>query len=270
MRSITKLLARLALVLVALAAFAAPALAAAPNNDTFASAKVVALDFSETLDTTQATTDSDDAQVNQTCGAPATDASVWYAIDGDGGGVKIDVGASTYSAGVIVATGTAGNLTTLTCGPSFAVFKTEAGTRYYVLAFDDQGDGSGNGGALDIQIQHAFVPDVDFSMNRYGTFDPRSGTATVSGSYTCSAGAEFDIFVDASQKVGRASVTGSGFFEGLCDDASHPWTAVVTPDNGKFAGGKLQTSAFGVAFTDDFGISYELTQTVKLRGAKRK
>ncbi|MBK9715128.1 MAG: hypothetical protein IPO81_28145 [Kouleothrix sp.] len=109
MRSITKLLARLALVLVALAAFAAPALAAAPNNDTFASAKVVALDFSETLDTTQATTDSDDAQVNQTCGAPATDASVWYAIDGDGGGVKIDVGASTYSAGVIVATGTAGN-----------------------------------------------------------------------------------------------------------------------------------------------------------------
>ncbi len=94
---------------------------------------------------------------------------------------------------MIVAVGTPGSLTTLTCAPLSVAFRAEAGARYYVLIFDDQGDGSGNGGTLDIQIQHAFVPDVDFSVNRYGTFDPRSGTATVSGSYTCSAGAEFDM-----------------------------------------------------------------------------
>lgn len=270
MRSITKLFARLGLVLLALAAFAAPALAAAPSNDTFASAKLVTLGFSETLDTTQATTDADDLQLNQDCGAPATDASVWYAIDGTGGGVKVDVSASSYSAGVLVATGTPGNLTTLVCGPLSTAFRAAVGTRYYVLAFDDQGDGSGNGGTLKIQFQQAFVPDVSFSVNQYGSFDSRSGAATVSGSYTCSAGADFSIFVDGKQKVGRGVVTGFGGFDGPCDGTTQAWSIVLAPDSGKFAGGQLQTIAFGVAFNGDFDISQELTQTVKLRAAKRK
>jgi hypothetical protein len=52
------------------------ALAAPPSNDTFASATLVDFGFSEVLDTTEATTDGDDAQLNASCGAPATDASV--------------------------------------------------------------------------------------------------------------------------------------------------------------------------------------------------
>src|SRR5262245_29080579 len=104
MRSITKLLARLALVLVALAAFAAPAFAAAPSNDTLANAKPVNLGFKETTDTTEATTDDDDKRLLKTCPAPAADASVWYTIVGDGTKVTVDVGDSDYSAGVIVAT----------------------------------------------------------------------------------------------------------------------------------------------------------------------
>ena len=77
-----RLLFALALLLVALVAFTATALAAAPSNDTFPNAKLVTLGFSETLDTTEATTDSDDAQLLETCPAPVTDASVWYAIGG--------------------------------------------------------------------------------------------------------------------------------------------------------------------------------------------
>ena len=270
MRSTTKLFARLALALIALAAFAAPALAAAPNNDTFANAKVVALGFGETLDTTQATTDGDDAQLNQDCGAPTTDASVWYAIDGNGGGVKVDVSASSYSAGVIVAAGTQGSLTMLACGPSSVAFKADTGTRYYVLAFDDQDDGGGNGGTLKIQFQQTLVPDVDFTVNRYGSFDSRTGAATLSGSYSCSAGASFVIFVDAVQKVGRGSVVGFEVFEGSCDGTLHPWSVVVAPDSGKFAGGQVKVNAYGIAFGDDLSSDQELAQTVKLRSAKRK
>ena len=52
------------------------------------------------LVTTGATTDADDAQLNTTCGAPATDASVWYSLQGSGKGVVADVSSSDYSAGV--------------------------------------------------------------------------------------------------------------------------------------------------------------------------
>jgi len=81
-------------------AFAAPALAAAPANDTLAGIETLSVPDSVTLDTTEATTDADDASMNPgECGAPATDASVWYELTGTGAWVAIDVSASTYSAG---------------------------------------------------------------------------------------------------------------------------------------------------------------------------
>ena len=50
-----------------------------PTNDTVAGATPIsALPFTATLDTTQATTDATDASLNANCGAPATEASVWY------------------------------------------------------------------------------------------------------------------------------------------------------------------------------------------------
>jgi hypothetical protein len=98
----------------------------------------VTLGFSETLDTTDATTDVDDKQLLDTCGAPATDASVWNAYDGDGTRVAVDVRNSNYPAGVIVATGTQGNLETVECAPGLVCFDAEVRTRYYVLVFDDQ------------------------------------------------------------------------------------------------------------------------------------
>jgi hypothetical protein len=268
MRSVTKLLARLTLVLVALGVFVAPALAAAPGNDAFANAKLVTIGFGETIDTNEATTDADDAQLLETCPAPATDASVWYAIDGDGSRVGVQVFDSSYSAGVIVATGAPGNLATVTCGPASVSFLAEAGTRYYVLAFDDQEDGGGNGGSLTIAFRPSTQPDLDFSVDGYGRFDPRSGSATITGNYTCTAGAGFSVFVEASQSRGRSSVTGSGEFQGACDGTTQRWAAVVAPESGRFRGGKLLATSFGVASSGDEGIGFEVEQTVKLRGGR--
>src|SRR5262245_31008634 len=71
--------------------------AAAPANDTFEGAVSAPLGFSQMLDTTEATTDEDDAQLNQ-CGGSATDASVWYAITlASEGYVVVDVSQSDYS-----------------------------------------------------------------------------------------------------------------------------------------------------------------------------
>ena len=96
----------------------APALAAAPANDTFGGATVAATGFSEVLNTLkEAATDADDAQLNTNCGAPATDASVWYAFAGNDAGLVIDVSSSHDSAGVAVGVGTQGNLQLVTCAP---------------------------------------------------------------------------------------------------------------------------------------------------------
>ena len=261
----------LAMVL-SLAGFS-PALAAPPSNDTFPSATAAAIGFSEQLDTSEATTDADDAQLNTNCGAPATDASVWYVLQGTDQGVIVDVSQSNYTAGVAVGVGTQGNLDLVTCGPGAVGFFAASGTTYYVLAFDDQFDGGGNGGLLNISFNEAPPPPTidEFTVNRFGTVNAKTGVARISGTYSCTNGDFIDIFVDARQNVGRFAIFGSGgFFDfGTCDGTSHNWSAEVFPQNGKFAGGKALTLNFATscgAFECAFGF---VEQTVQLRGGKK-
>jgi hypothetical protein len=110
-RLVNRYLCMLAGLVVAGLVVVAPAAAAPPANDTFAGAVTIStLPFSDTVDTTEATTDADDANANANCGAPATDASVWYAFTpASATGVSVDVSASDYNAGVIVVTGSPGS-----------------------------------------------------------------------------------------------------------------------------------------------------------------
>src|SRR6478735_5709181 len=104
---------------------AGAALAAAPGNDVSGGALAIgALPYSTTLDTTQATTDADDAELNPPeCGAPATDASVWFTFTAAADGfVVADVSGSDYSAGASAGEGTPGSLTWLGCGPGGTAF----------------------------------------------------------------------------------------------------------------------------------------------------
>lgn len=235
-------------VLVAVILAASPALAAPPSNDTFSGAKVITVPFSETLDTTEATTDSDDGEANADCGAPATEASVWYSLTASSdGAVLVDVSDSNYSAGVIVVTGSPGSFSLQTCGPGSVVFGTSAGTTYSILAFDDV-PGGGNGGQLAISVSEAPPPpQVSVTINPLGRFDPYTGNATVSGTYSCSGDADF-VEIDGSlrQSVGRFVVTGFFFVDGglPCNVEASPWQATVFPDNGKFAGGRATVSVF--------------------------
>jgi len=269
----TRFVFALALALSAFGVSAPAALAASPTNDTFTGATPISLGFSEALDTTEATTDGDDAQLNTNCGAPATDASVWYAFTSSSDtGVIVDVSSSNYSAGVLVGTGNQGNLQIVTCGQWAVAFFASAGTTYYVLAIDDQLDGSGNGGLLNISFNEAPPPPtVDITVNRYGTVNTRTGVATISGTYTCTNGDFIDVFVDARQNVGRFTILGSGgFFEfGTCDGAPHSWSADVFPQNGKFAGGKTLTLNFAFACGPFECASGFVEQKVQLRGGRK-
>ena len=269
MKIIFKILAAVVLTVSAVGVSAPAALAAPPSNDIFANATLVTIGFSEVLDTTEATTDADDAQLNASCGAPATDASVWYVLQGTDQGVIVDVSQSDYPAGVLVGVGSQGNLTTIACAPGAVGFFAAAGETYYILAIDDQFDGGGNGGNLSISFNEIPPPPtVDITVDRFGTFNSKTGTATISGTYTCTNGDFIDVFVDARQNVGRFAILGSGgFFEfGTCDGESHPWSAEIFPQSGMFKGGKTLTLTFAVScgqFECGFGF---VEQTVQLRG----
>lgn len=148
-------------------------------------------------------------------------------------------------------------------------FYAGSGLTLYVLAIDTQYDGGGNGGSLSISFNEIPATTVDdFTVNKFGSVNPKTGVATISGSYTCSHGFYIQGSGNASQKVGRiATIRGSYDFgySNTCDGLPHPWSGDVIPQSGKFAGGKSMTVTFGFScgnLTCGFG---SVERTVQLR-----
>lgn len=247
--------------------FATPVLAAPPSNDDFAGATEIAgLPYNQTLDTSEATSDPSDAELNVDCGAPALEATVWYTFTpATDMTVLVDVSASDYSAGVFVTTGSPGAFGPVeTCGPGFVGFVATAGTTYVLMVIDDT-PGAGNGGTLEISVTEAPPPpEIDITIDPVGTFNAQTGSVTLTGTVTCTEGAF--AFIDASltQRVGRFTVRGFGFTETLCDGTAQPWTMEVFGDTGLFKGGQAVAVAFGQACAFDCGFTDE-TATVRLR-----
>lgn len=244
-------------------ALVAPVAAAAPTNDVYPGRVTISsIPFSATVDTTEATTDADDVELNDQCGAPATDASVWYEIVGTDQLLLVDVSQSDYAAGVIVATGSPGSFAVIDCAPGGLAFFAEAGVTYTILVFDF--DETGNGGTLQISVAEVPPPpEVDVTVDPVGTFE-NSGGATISGTITCDEGAFAFIDLSASQRVGRFIVRGVGSTAIECDGTLQTWTIDVFPDTGLFKGGKVEVSVFAYA-CGEFDCGFDEEQvTVRL------
>lgn len=245
------------LVLLSTLMYATPVLAAAPLNDTYAGRTVIAgLPHVETLDTSEATSDADEAGIGADCGAPAADAGVWYEVTAPSDMlILIDVSASTYTAGVAVTTGSPGAFGPLeACGPGGAVFMAASGTTYVILVFDDQLDEGGNGGTLELSVSEAPpVPEVDLTLDPVGHFDSQAGSVTLTGTITCDDGAVAFLDAVARQPVGRFVVSGWGFTEVPCDGTAQAWSLEVVGENGLFKGGKADATVFASACTFECG-----------------
>lgn len=246
-----------------------PVLAAAPINDTYDDRTVIAgLPYSETLDTSEATSDAYDAELNTECEAPAIDASVWYEFTAPADmDVLVDVSASDYSAGVFVATGSPGSFGPVeACGPGAVVFAATSGTTYVLMVIDDQLDGGGNGGTLELNVTEAPPsPEVTVSVDPTGRFDSATGSATISGTVTCTDGATAFVDVSLSQQVGRFVVRGFGFTEIICDGTAQAWSVEVMGETGLFKGGKAVAAVGAQACTEfDCGFASE-EASVRLR-----
>ncbi len=232
----------LLLPFTAAAAFAAP-----PSNDTPSGATPVTIGQSITENTTEATTDAADAALNANCGAPATGASVWFTYtDTTGAGFLASTEGSSYSSGVLITQGDPADGNLVACAPTAAGVRGEAGTTYYIMAFNDSAQSGGN---LTFSVS-ALPPAPVASL----TVDPKGfaykdGSAKISGTYSCTNADGFNSDVEGTltQRVGRTKINGFFFVYPLeCDGAVHTWEAVVASDTGLFAGGKAAN--FSLAF----------------------
>jgi hypothetical protein len=243
----------------------APAWAAAPANDKFAGATVVSsTPFQQTEDTTKATTDAADVQANADCGAPATEASVWFSYTPTAPkATLVDVSKSNYSAGVIVVTGTPGNFTLVTCGPGEVGFVAAAGTTYSVLAFNDTPGGAG--GKLELKI-HKAPPPPQLSVTVDPTATVTKGRVTLTGTVTCTGKANFgpQLAVVLHQRVGRLLIHGRRFADASPCNGTQTWSVVVKGTDGVFGGGNarvnIEVDACGVLECS----SAKLNQTITL------
>lgn len=245
---------------------ATPASAAPPGNDTFTGATAATLGFGETIDTSEATTDADDAQLNETCGAPATDASVWYAFTtAVSAGVFVDVSQSDYPAGVLVGIGSQGNLDTVSCGPGGIGFFADAGTTYYVLAVDDQSDGGGNGGTLQISFNEVTPVEMTVTIDGTGRLNRQTNQVTVSGTLTCNQPLGVELFVRVRQRAGRVTINGEAFSFVECDDSGpFAWEVVTEDADGIFVSGKAIVQVFAFACSLEC-VEIQESRTIRLR-----
>jgi hypothetical protein len=109
-------------------------------------------------------------------------------------------------------------------------------------------------------------PEVDVTVDRFGNFNPRTRSATITGAVTCTGTAAF-ISVQLRQTVGRFVITGSGGIVSPCDGTTQPWSVVVFADNGgQFLGGRAVSVTFAQACTV-FGCGFDFEERIViLRG----
>ena len=242
-----------------------PAAAQPPSNDTFPNAtQVSSLPFADTLDTTEATTDSDDAEVLAACGVSVpVAATVWYAYTPPTDQiVAIQTSGSSYFVGVGVVTGAPGSFSAVTCVSS-GTFAAVAGQTYYFDVADISG---GNGGTLNLSITAPTPPTVDIDVDRFGHFDPDTGLATVTGTGTCTDSPSGVVFVTLNQRKDQVVTQGFGFVDLPCDGTEHAWSVEVVPVSGQFKGGHadafVDASACNLA-----GCAFDhIDRTIVLRG----
>ena len=242
---------------------AVPAAAAAPANDTSATAMPVGtLPFAFAQDTTEATVGDDDVG----CGSGGLDqATVWYAFTATADGtIEIDTQPSDYLVGVNVFAGSPVEANRLDCTNDLLRFDAEAGTTYFLLFADVNSDGI-NGGSLEGEIRIAPPPlGISLTVDPIGTAHPKTGEARVTGTIACETPAEFaEVTVDLRQVVGRFFTIGMGAGSADCGPEPSPFSAIVPGNNGSFRGGSASAEVY--AFACDAVSCGDTATSVELR-----
>lgn len=248
----------------------------APPNDDFNHATVIpSVPFTTSEDVSSATVAFDDPfciNRNQT---------VWFAFTpAQNMRLQANTLGSSYDTTLSVYTGTRGALSQVGCNDdssgtlqSTVPFDAVAGVTYY---FEVSSFSSVSPANLVFNLVPALPPLVITpSVTQFGSVDPTTGTATISGSISCTKPAFVTLSGQLKQTHGNTPIT--GFFSVFvpCDGIT-PWNTTIQPAltlfHGRsvalFTGGKADVSATATAFDFDSGeaVQQNLAVTITLRG----
>ncbi len=135
--------------------------AAPPPNDMFINATPITLDFTEVVDTTEATADDPEDAAGFSCGAPAVDASIWYRLTVDSTQwVIMSTSLDSYSTGANAFVYAGTDLECIAGGAGGSYFIAEPG-EYIIQVIDDQLDGGGNGGIVEVSFVSGGAPELE-------------------------------------------------------------------------------------------------------------
>ncbi|XYI02337.1 hypothetical protein ACMHYB_22290 [Sorangium sp. So ce1128] len=246
---------RAALTFAILLLFPAGAAYAAPVNDDITSATVVPeLPFTDTIDTSDATTAPGDPD------CAGNGHTVWYEFTSTSDAnvfVEANTFGSDYDTTVSVYTGDVDALAQIACNDDVAglqsrvAFEATAGTTYFIMVGSY---GIAPGGNLVFTMDFAPPPlDIELTIDGQGSFDPASGTAVVSGTVTCSRPiSSVDIFGELLERAGHLAIRGF-FSTNVPCDGETPWSATAISDYAYFKGGQATVTATAQAFDPEAG-----------------
>jgi hypothetical protein len=259
-----RLVLMLAVATCAAGAAAVPAWAQPPANDTFEHAtRVSSVPFSDTVDTTGATTDATDAEARAACGfSVPVAATVWYAFTpSTDSSLVISTSGTDYSTGVAVVTGTPGHLSAIDCFAGLGSVTVTGGQTYRIGVADI---GGGSGGTLRLAIDS---PGAVIDVDRFGTVDRTTGVATITGALICPSGSPNTIAGFMTQQRGQTTVFGSSLASPTrvsCTGTPVSWSLAIFPAGG-FRAGPASVEASASVFVPLGGIGDFVSRTVILR-----
>jgi hypothetical protein len=248
----------------------AAGLAALANDDFDSATPVGTLPFTDTLDITQATVAGDDPL--ECFGGPPA-GTVWYSFTPTFSGLVAPVVVpNPYLFGVPLYTGSRGSLTLEYCGS--VVYNVTAGVTYHFMLASLVPDL----GTITFSLDRYIPPQVSLAVNSTGLVNPKTGEATLSGTFSCSSDIGAAIGDDGAAGRLRQLFARRFFIDGffditpptVCTGATTPWTATVVGSNGLFAAGKAHVLA-GVTACDSNGVCADATvdKDIQLKSARR-
>lgn len=236
---------------VALAVCAAPAAAAAPANDTAATATpLTTLPFDQKkIDIAAAGTEAVDTDLYMECGGNALEHTVWYRYTNTSnlqGVLRVSAtGSGSWQPGVAAMDGAPTADALRSCGNDDTYIQLAPGGTYYFAAY------SRTPGATGTMSVHAeFIPQTVFLTLDSVTAAPL-GAVAVSGTYTC-AGKHAFGFIQVNVAPDAKQGNGVELENLTCDGRVQPWQATIAPSSGKFYGTKpVQIPVEAFAFVCD-------------------
>jgi hypothetical protein len=195
-------------------------------------------------DTSEATTNAQDDELNENCGAPATNGSVWYKYTPTVDRIFVlDVASSDFNAGALIFEGPPTADSLVACGPEVIAVRARAGKTYNIMVISTDAAG----GALVLSLEKPPpAPRVHVRVAKRG-LAYRGGAARIHGHYYCRNGDFAVVFGTLVQRAGRMKIP-AGFERGIrCDGARHSWSARLVSRTGLYARGRARARVTIVA-----------------------